>query len=879
MDPAKFERLQHLFDRLRETPEPEWRTLVDGEAHDDPEMLAELERLLAMHRDLGIESPADDEMPKQIGPYHILAEIGRGGMGTVYKAEQREPVRRLLALKVVQAGLRTKEVLARFHVERKALAAMNHRHIAKVFDAGATESGQPYFAMELVEGLPLGEYCDRNRLSLPQRLRLFQQICEGVQHAHQKGVVHRDLKPGNVLVATEGAEPVPKIVDFGLAKATDRDFVDVSLITMQDQVLGTFEYMSPEQAHGDSELVDARADIYSLGVMLYELLSGELPFPSDVLRRAGRLDALRMIREQDPPKPSAKLAARTDRSELAAMRRTSTTALCKALCGDLDWIALKAMAKEPERRYAAATLLAADIQRHLDFQPVLASPPSLAYRAQKFVRRHRVQCIAGAAVAVAIVAGALGTWKGLAAERAESARNRVFADAALLAEARTRETTLYPAWPDTIPSLQAWLADYGEPLAARLPHLRGELATLRGKARTRAAEPHENDADAATLQRLRSDLDKEDSEARRAELSERMRQLELEAEVRAFEFADADDRFVHGTLTRLVRDLETFASATGQLAGVRTRLTEASTVWQQTVDGHRAKWAEAIAAIAASDGVTASSLYAHLEITPQLGLVPLGMDPESKLWEFVHLASGRSGNEVPVRDPRTARLVVTGDTGIVFVLLPSGRLPVADGQKAQHRHQLRLDAFFVSKYELTQGQLSRLERRTNGAATSNQALPAVSISWFDCRDMLARVALVLPTAMQWEYCCRAGTSSPWWTGSDEEGLVGKESPRNARKALPVGSLVPNPFGLFDTLGNVWEWTRDEWYSPDKEILEMPGEGSRPALGLEYLCIHTGSFDVADPTRTANDSADFFCAVSPSSRYRELGCRPARRVMP
>ena len=879
MDAARFAKLQDLFERLRELPAAEQRALIEGEVQGDLELQAELELLLEQHRNLDADQPVDYSMPTQIGPYRILAEIGRGGMGTVYKAEQREPVRRLLALKVVQAGLGTKEVLARFHIERKALAAMNHRHIAKVFDAGATEQGQPYFAMELVEGLPLGTFCDQHKLSLPQRLKLFQQICEGVQHAHQKGIVHRDLKPGNVLVVHEGKEAVPKILDFGLAKATDRDFVDATVMTQKDQILGTYEYMSPEQAHGDSDLVDVRADIYSLGVMLYELLCGELPFPTDMLRKSGRLEALRLIREQEPPKPSAKLVARPDRAALAALRQTSVSVLHKALRGDLDWVVLKAMAKEPERRYAAATLLAADLQRYLDHEPVLASPPSVSYRVHKFVRRYRVQCSAAAAVLVAIVGGGVGTWLGfsgkLALERAEKERNQVFADAALLAEARTKKATLYPAWPAKIPDMQSWLDVYGEPLAARLPKLEADLAALRSKARVRAAESHEPASDVATRQRLLSDLDQEDSEARRAELADQLSQLELEAEIRAFDFADRKNSFVHTTLTRLVRDLEKFAAPSGSVASVRECLARASNVLKQTIEGPRAKWNEAIAAIAASDGVTASTLYEHLAIAPQLGLVPLGMDPASRLWEFVHLASGAPGQEIPVRDARTHRLVANDGMGVVFVLLPGGKLPVADGQHTRQRHSLRLDPFFFSKYELTEGQVLRLTRRTTQhAAAPNLVLPAVHINWFDCRDMLRNEAWLLPTAMQWEYGCRAGTSTRWWTGSIEQSLVGKESPSRADSCLPVGSLAPNPFGLFDTLGNVWEWCRDECSMLTVVDGEHGGDGLLPAFGSDSFMVHKGSFDVLSPT---NEPPGQFIGMSPSTRYHTLGVRPSRKL--
>lgn len=885
MKAERFARMQAVFDRLRDQPEAQQLKLLADQVPDDPALRAEVERLLEIDRELSEEPEIEDRsMPSSIGPYRVIGELGHGGMGTVYKAEQLEPVRRLLAIKVVQRGLATKEVLARFHIERKALAAMNHRHIAKVFDAGATETGEPYFAMELVEGEPLGDYCDRHRLSLPQRLRLFQQICDGVQHAHQKGVVHRDLKPGNVLVATEGSEPVPKIVDFGLAKATDRDFVDVTLMTEHNQVLGTYEYMSPEQAHGDSDLVDARSDIYSLGAMLYELLCGELPFPTEMLRKSGRLEALRLIREQQPQRPSARLQANPDGPTLAALRRTTLPALNKALRADLDWIALKAMAKEPERRYGAASLLAADVQRHLDFEPVLATPPSTGYRIRKFTQRYRVQCIAAGAVTVALGCGAVGVWTGfaaeLAAEQAQNERNRVFEDAALLEEAERRAATLYPAWPDRVGAFQGWLETYGQPLARRLPILREDLDRMRRTAAVRGSDPEADAWDDTQRKYLCSVLATEDAEARRKELALQIRRLETAAEIRQYEFADASQALLHATLTRLVHDLERFTSPEGQTARVTARLEQATSVARRTLEEPRAAWAEAISAIASSDGVTASTLYQNLVLSPQVGLVPLGADPESHLWEFVHLASGTPGREVPVRDAQTERLVVTEDTGVVFVLLPGGTLHTEDPEPPHDPISVPVEPFFLSKYELTQGQLLRLETRsTQDVAAHELTLAAVWLSWFDAHNLLATEKWMLPTQVELEYGCRGGTSTPWWTGADPESLVGKESPRNADAILPVGSLMPNPFGLFDTLGNAYEWCRDE--ETLHTLLGHDAQDSQPLPELDLLVFRHGSLDL-DPTNEDNPTNRYsrsFGRMSPSTRHSATGVRPMRPLLP
>ncbi|MBK8978947.1 MAG: protein kinase [Planctomycetes bacterium] len=354
-----------------------------------------LEALASSHR------RERSEPPEWIGPYRVLDRIGTGGMGEVYRAQRRAPVRQDVAIKVVKRGLATREVLARFELERRALAAMSHRSIARVLDAGETDRGEPYFVMELVEGLPLNRWCDKHRASLAERLALFQEVCHGVHHAHQKGVVHRDLKPGNVLVTREGEQPVVKILDFGLAKATNRDFLDVTLFTQHDRILGTLEYMAPEQAAGDGEVIDARADVYSLGVMLYELLTGELPLSSAELRTAGPLEALRLVREKDPPTPSVRIGALGRAgAEAASQRRTTLQLLRRELRGDLDWVVGRTLAKEPERRYDSASALAADIQRYLDLQPVLAGPPGVGYRLRKFVRRNRVHVIAAALLLV-----------------------------------------------------------------------------------------------------------------------------------------------------------------------------------------------------------------------------------------------------------------------------------------------------------------------------------------------------------------------------------------------------------------------------------------------------------------------------------------------
>ena len=351
-------------------------------------------------------SPVSEGPGDVIGRYKLLQQIGEGGFGVVYMADQLEPVRRRVALKVIKLGMDTKVVVARFEAERQALAMMEHPNIARALDAGATETGRPYFVMELVRGVPITEYCDRNNLGTEERLELFMQVCSAVQHAHQKGVIHRDLKPSNVLVTLHDGKPVPKVIDFGIARAMDRPLTDRTLFTSFGQFVGTPQYMSPEQAEMSGLDVDTRADIYTLGVLLYELLTGTVPFEEDTLRSVGYDEMCRIIRQVEPPKPSTRISTMGDRlTEVAKHRHAEPAALGKLVRGDLDWIVMKALEKDRTRRYETATGLAEDIQRHLNDEPVIAGPPGVAYRLRKFVRRNRLAVTAGALVAASLVLG------------------------------------------------------------------------------------------------------------------------------------------------------------------------------------------------------------------------------------------------------------------------------------------------------------------------------------------------------------------------------------------------------------------------------------------------------------------------------------------
>jgi serine/threonine protein kinase/tetratricopeptide (TPR) repeat protein len=354
------------------------------------------------------------------GRYKLVEQIGEGGMGTVWMAQQTEPVRRLVAVKLIKPGMDSRQVLARFEAERQALALMEHPNIARVLDGGTTENGRPFFVMELVKGVPLTKYCDEHRLTPRQRLELFVPVCQAIQHAHQKGVIHRDVKPSNVLVAAYDGRPVPKVIDFGVAKAAGQQLTEHTLVTGFGAVVGTLEYMSPEQAEVNQLDIDTRSDIYSLGVLLYELLTGTTPLERKRLKDTGLLEALRLIREEEPPRPSTRLSTTEQLPSIAANRGVETNKLSGLVRGELDWIVMKALEKDRSRRYETANGLARDIERYLHDEPVQACPPSASYRLRKLLRRHRAAVLTAAALAALLMAGAtISTWQAIRATWAE----------------------------------------------------------------------------------------------------------------------------------------------------------------------------------------------------------------------------------------------------------------------------------------------------------------------------------------------------------------------------------------------------------------------------------------------------------------------------
>jgi eukaryotic-like serine/threonine-protein kinase len=440
-----------IFHEAREMPAEKREGFLAGACGKDLALRNKVEALLKADAEAGAFMAAPtagttaksdaaasrEQAGAHIDRYKLLEQIGEGGMGTIWMAEQREPVKRRVALKIIKLGMDTKQVIARFEAERQALAMMDHPHIAKVLDAGATETGRPYFVMEYIRGVPILEYCDKERLDTRARLALFISVCQAIQHAHQKGIIHRDIKPSNVLVTLHDGVPVTKVIDFGIAKATNSELTTKTLFTEHRQLIGTPAYMSPEQAEMSSLDIDTRSDVYSLGVLLYELLTGTTPFDTRALLARSYDEMLRAIREDEPHKPSTRVSTLgATGTSTAQVRRAEQRNLSLLLRGDIDWIVMKCLEKDRTRRYETATGLAADIQRHLAGDAVLAAPPSASYRARKFVRRHRAQVAAAALVATALVLGLAGTvWQANNASAQATAATKAEAEARVARDA------------------------------------------------------------------------------------------------------------------------------------------------------------------------------------------------------------------------------------------------------------------------------------------------------------------------------------------------------------------------------------------------------------------------------------------------------------
>ena len=663
------------------------------------------------------EAPSAPDREQAVAPvvdrYRLLEKVGEGGMGVVYLAEQREPVRRRVALKFMQprGGLpslddrQVREIVGRFESERQALALLDHPGIAKLYDAGTTRDGLPYFAMEFVPGIPIAKYCDEHKLGIEERLQLFVQVCEALQHAHQRGIIHRDVKPGNILVHTAENEAQVKIIDFGLARASNQRLTEKTMYTEFGRIVGTLAYMSPEQASTTQEGIDHRTDVYALGVVLYEILVGHLPIELDVESIAYD-EAVRRIREEDPITPSTRWsrlnAERT--SKLASDRKISSPHFAGELRGEIDWICMKALEKDRGRRYASASQFGDDIKRYLASEPVLARPAGPIYRLQKYARRNRTAFLTTSAVLVTFAAGlVVSVWfavkshgNAIEAEknltRAEKSEETVrsqlsevmrLSDVKNLADYRAEADHLWPASSTNADRLKDWIASAKE-LRANLDKHRETLGALRAKALPYLDADRERDrsgAPASTKLVAEKQLLSEQREAlaaleaggsssdeRRAATlaleienrNKRVAELEKQAsQRRTWRFEDAQDAWWHETLASLVEDLDSFDET---IAAVEKRFEFAQAVRRRTIEEKKELWDRAIASIRFE-----CPTYGGLSIQPQEGLIPIGQDPDTKFWEFAHLQSG----DVPTRGD-DGRLVLSESMGIVLVLLPGG---------------------------------------------------------------------------------------------------------------------------------------------------------------------------------------------------------------
>ncbi|MFN3240560.1 MAG: bifunctional serine/threonine-protein kinase/formylglycine-generating enzyme family protein [Planctomycetota bacterium] len=854
------ERVAELFHRAVERDAAQREAFVRGEAAGDEALAAEVLGLLAADRATtqdALRSPlhtplggAPAVIGEVLGRYRLLAELGEGGMGRVYRAEQLQPVRREVAVKVLRRGhLAAGPERARFEAEQRVLVRLEHANIARVLDGGVSDDGRPFLVMDLVDGVTLLDWVAQRQPSLELRLDVFTGVCEAVQHAHQKGVIHRDLKPSNVLVVEHGERTEPRVIDFGIARVLGGGEHDETLHTQRDVAMGTAGYMSPEQAR-DAASADARSDVYALGAVLYQLWTGALP--------RGRATG-----------------EGGDDAWAAPLRRPSQHQ--DAIAGapaDLDQVVLKALESDPERRYATVHEFVADVQRARAGLPVAARAPTLAYVARRFLRRHRVPAAIAAGAVLLLLASLVALlvlWN--EADRNWNDYRRLVDDnrlADLRADARER---LWPPWPATEPAMQQW--------QQRAEHL----------------------------------LTRRDDLQRRADELERSAESEPDVELQE------ELRYQRDVLRRLLAGIEHLVASEphdDNIAGVLLRRREAHRIGRVSLREHAEDWSAAIAAIADPGR---SPRYGGLQLPgAQVGLVPLGQDPRSGLWEFWHVGSGE--RPVVQRDPEGGYdgVTVAEASGMVFVLVPGGRFTMGALQRGDEHsgtapidpdaasmerfvHDVTLAPFFVGKHEVTQGQWLRLTGERPSMMTAQQTArghapdlrwPVEQVPYALAVRTLRRRGLQLPTEAQWEYAARAGSHSVF-------GGVAADAPLDRHMNLadagsrghlrvmlepglddgfalsaPVGSFLPNGFGLHDCHGNVAEWCQDWLVSYVRPV--RAGDGlRRPAADDAPTVRVMRGGDFAERRLLSRVAARN--ASPPEQRTARIGLRAVRSIQP
>jgi len=947
---------------------PEGRTsFLEKECGSDLELRREVDSLLMSHEEAGdfLENPAiamspDIELfrvvkdvkqvvPGKIGQYKIIKVLGEGGMGIVYLAEQKSPVSREVALKVIKRGMDSKEAVARFDLERQALAMMAHASISSVYDAGVTEQGQLYYVMEYVSGPSITDYCNKKHLTTKERLALFIQVCHAVQHAHQKGIIHRDLKPSNVLMAHEGAKAAPKIIDFGVAKDTDQELGSKTRYTMLGSIVGTPEYMSPEQADLGQLDIDTRTDIYTLGVLLYELLVGQTPF--DFSNSSGKRysDIQHRIQKEVPEKPSQRVCNLGDKPLCDRQNRGGGfKALRKQLQGDLDWIVMKAMEKDRMLRYASASELAADVARHMNNEPVQAGPPSAVYRFKKFVSKNRKTVTGVSALLCVLILGlSISLRLYFIAEKAESvAKQRLedyykLSDLYLVNSLTEDAEKLWPARIRKIPEIENWL-EKAETLKSRLGNHRDKLNDMRrrslfynddAKISDRATHPKAEYLEG--LKKIKGRLENVIREKKPvadamggdiktkekiinaplqlASINETIESVENEIlnGRRTWIFEDTEEQLLHDRLTRLVDELEVFASSGGVMENVRKRIQTAREVERKTLVDFKDEWSKAVKSIG---DIRTCPLYGGLVIKPQEGLIPFGRDPDSGLFEFAAPETGA----LPSRG-QDKKIRMESDSCLILILVPGGSFKMGASNRQEDRlsngnydpwafpregpvHEVKIQPYFISKYEMTREQWRKIssqaydpfcpiDDQTIDESINNEAVPVIYLSWLDCRKYLNRIGLDLPTEAQWEFAARAASSSIWCTGNDKLSVKGAANLRDIEakkeglpigrihedwlndgfsRIAPIGCFRPNSYGLHDVIGNVYEWCLDGYEVYEYPINEGDGKRILDQLDAESHVVRGGSwYTLAVFARSA-----FRVDIQPMRRTEELGVRPA-----